>query len=103
VRIAEKAAHLSNREVMLDLAQPWRGMAVEDEAKVKPAKKGTIPFSPDIAGIITESATPHAEARRLRKFALGVSDSEVLTGIQEMVEDLERYARLFDNGGADES
>ena len=51
---------------------------------------------------MTESADLRAEAQRLRTFALTVTDSEVLAGIQTMIEELECRARFLDNGKAAE-
>jgi hypothetical protein len=43
-----------------------------------------------------------AEAGRLREFALGVDDSEVVEEIQAMITELERRARALGDGSADE-
>ena len=43
-----------------------------------------------------------AEAGRLREFALGVSDSEVLEEIQAMIAELDRRARALGDGDAGE-
>jgi hypothetical protein len=43
-----------------------------------------------------------AEAARLREFALGVSDSEVLEEIQAMIAELDRRARALGDGDAGE-
>jgi hypothetical protein len=41
-----------------------------------------------------------AEADRMREFALGITDSEVLQEIQAMIEELEVRARAFGDGEA---
>jgi hypothetical protein len=43
-----------------------------------------------------------AEAARMREFALGVSDPEVLEEIQAMIEELDRRARALGDGDAGE-
>ena len=47
---------------------------------------------------MSTAAELRAEVERLRAFALSVTDSDVLQGIQEMVEELERRARALEDG-----
>jgi hypothetical protein len=44
-----------------------------------------------------------AEADRIREFALGCDDPEVLEELQFMIEELDRQARTFGDGDAGES
>ncbi len=51
---------------------------------------------------MTKGAELRAEAQRMRKVALGVTDSELLAEIQSLIAELERRARLLTNGDAAE-
>ena len=64
-------------------------------------RRDRTPTSLRIAAVMKTAAQLRAEAARMREFALGVSDDAgALEAIQAMIEELERHARLLDNGDA---
>jgi hypothetical protein len=97
-RLAAKALSSDTREMMTYLAMRWR-------AAGGPGRDATAAAPTEAPNAVSERPVKTAaelrdEAQRIRVFALSVFDPEVMTELQFMIEELERRARVLENGNA---